>query len=306
MNETVSRFLRHLGAELNLSANTVAAYRRDLADWEAAATGGKRPLDPLTVTSADLRLWLAAESRRGLKGSTVRRKASALRAFFRYLLERGEIAANPADGLITPRLPRQLPVFVKPGEMKALLETDDIPARTPFEAARNRLIVDMLYSTGMRCSELIDLRDAWADTSRGTLRVMGKRRKERLVPVGGALCRAIEAYRQLRDEAGASPVGTAAEARLFVKPTGEPMSRPGVYKVVHGMMEQAGVHAGRLSPHVLRHSCATDLLNAGADLNSVRELLGHASLATTQIYTHLTYSDLKNNYQLAHPRAAKK
>lgn len=306
VNHTISDFLRHLEAELNFSPNTVAAYRRDLRDWEHWATdGGARPLVPVDMTTADLRAWLGHESRRGLAASSVKRKASALRAFYHYLLVRGLIATDPASMLVTPRLPKPLPVFVKTGEMKVLLDEDDARARTPFEAARNRLIVDLLYSTGLRCQELVDLRDSWTDTIRGTLRVMGKRRKERIVPVGRQLCADIDAYRAARDAEGLSPAPGDPDGRLIVSLKGEPIARASVYNVVHRMMEQAGVHASRLSPHVLRHSCATDLLNAGADLNSVRELLGHQSLATTQIYTHLTYRDLQKNYQLAHPRAIK-
>lgn len=306
MSPVVTGFLRHLEAELNFSPHTVAAYRRDLRDWEHWATdGGARQLNALDMTVADLRAWLGHESRRGLAGSSVKRKASALRTFYHYLLERGMIASSPAETLVTPKLPKPLPVFVKPGEMQTLLAEDDARARTPFEAARNRLIIDLLYSTGLRCQELIDLRDAWADTVAGTLRVMGKRRKERIVPVGRQLCDDIDAYRSVRDTEGLSPSAGDTDGRLIVSLRGEPMSHTGVYNVVHRMMEQAGVHASRLSPHVLRHSCATDLLNAGADLNSVRELLGHRSLATTQIYTHLTYRDLQKNYQQAHPRAAK-
>ncbi|MBD5317276.1 MAG: tyrosine-type recombinase/integrase [Bacteroides sp.] len=304
MNITVSNFLRYLEAELNMSANTVAAYRRDLRDWEHWATdGGARPLDPVDMTAGDLRAWLGHETRRGLTGATIKRKASALRSFYRYLLERGEVKVNIAERLVTPKQPKPLPVFVKPGEMEALLTTDDPAATTPFLSARNSLIVDILYSAGLRCQELIDLRDSWADTAVGTLRVLGKRRKERIVPVGRALCERIEDYRALRD---ADPLTRgAADSPLLVRPDGEPLARKDVYNIVHRMMESAGVHASRLSPHVLRHSCATDLLNSGAGLDSVRELLGHKSLATTQIYTHLTYRELQHNYQLAHPRAAK-
>ena len=306
MNPAIDSFLTHLAAELNLSGNTVAAYRLDLRDWENWATdGGVRPLDPVDVTTSDLRAWLGHECRRGIAASPLKRKASALRTFYRYLLERGVVASSPAESLVTPRLPKPLPVFVKPAEMRSLLDEEDAGAHNDFEVARNRLIIDMFYSTGLRCQELVDLRDAWADTAGGTLRVIGKRRKMRIVPIGGQLCRDIDAYRMLRDSEGISPSPADRDGRLFVTAAGEPMGRVSVYIIVRRMMEQAGVHAARLSPHVIRHSCATDLLNSGADLNSVRELLGHQSLATTQIYTHLGYRDIQKNYQQAHPRATK-
>ncbi len=304
MNQLIDNFLIHLEAELNSSRHTVEAYRRDLRQWERWATGdGARPLVVADVTPSDLRAWLGEQARSGLAGSTVKRKASALRSFFHYLLSKKLIDSNPASRLATPKLPKPLPVFVRRGDMEALLDVDDAKADTPFLSARNHLIVDMLYSAGMRCSELVDLRDAAVDTRAATLRVIGKRRKERIVPVGEQLCRDIDAYRQLRDDEGLASTGP--DSPLFLRPDGEPITRNDVYSIVHRMMQQAGVRASRLSPHVLRHSCATDLLNAGADLNSVRELLGHASLATTQIYTHLTYKDLQHNYQQAHPRAAK-
>lgn len=303
MNIHVTNFLRHLESELNFSANTIAAYRRDLRDWEHWATnGGAMELDPINLTTSDLRAWLAHETRRGLGASTIKRKASAIRSFYAWLLRTGQLRVNPATTLTTPKLAKPLPVRVRPGEMAALLREDDPQADTRYLAARSRLIVDLLYSAGLRCQELIDLQDGWADTRGGTLRVMGKRRKERIVPIGPQLCQAIDDFRRLRADEG---IASGDTGPLIVRPSGEPLSRKDVYNIVHRMMEAAGVHASKLSPHVLRHSCATDLLNAGADLNSVRELLGHESLATTQIYTHLSYRDLKQNYQQAHPRATK-
>lgn len=303
MNSVINDFLRHLEAEMNMAANTVAAYRRDLRDWEQWTTGDAAcELDVASVTAGDLRAWLGHETRRGLSGASVKRKASALRSLFHYLHQKGMVGVNPASRLVTPKLPKPLPVFVRAGEMRALLDTDDALAASPFIAARNRLIVDMLYSAGMRCSELTELTDGRVDTAAGTLRLIGKRRMERIVPIGPELCRAIDDYRAMRSAEG---LPSEAGCAFFVRPDGEPIGRRAVYSIVHRMMQQAGVHASRLSPHVLRHSCATDLLNAGADLNSVREMLGHASLATTQIYTHLTYKDLQNNYNMAHPRAAK-
>jgi integrase/recombinase XerC len=171
---------------------------------------------------------------------------------------------------------------------------------TDETAARNTLIINMFYSTGIRCSELLTLRDADVDTSRRELKVLGKRNKERIVPFGDELARMITAYRSLRKN------GPGPNNEFFVRPDGKALYRKAIYNVVHNAMTEAGIHAARRSPHVLRHSFATDMLNNGAELNAVQQLLGHSSLGTTQIYTHVTLRELKHNYQLAHPRAQRK
>ena len=185
------------------------------------------------------------------------------------------------------------------------LDIEDSPAlyaREPddFRAARDHLLLLMLYSTGMRCSEAQGLLDRDVDTKKRQLRVVGKRDKERVIPFGDELADAVDAYRALRDATGAS-----GDPHLFVRADGSPLYRKLIYNVVRRAMD-GEVHAARHSPHVLRHSFATDMLNNGADLNAVKSLLGHASLSSTQIYTHVTFSDLQHNYQQAHPRALKK
>lgn len=300
--DTIDRFIRYLEAELNLSPNTVAAYARDLRQWESFATGdGAREFRPDDVTASDLRTWLAAERRTECSARTLRRKTQSLRAFYRYLMTTEGLKSNPAADIDTARLPRPLPVFVRQSETGAMLDAmeRDAADTDDFTSVRNALMVEMLYQTGMRSQELIDLEDDAVDTAASRMRVMGKRRKERIIPFGPRLAAMIDDYRARRARA----TGVSATDAFFVRPDGRPLYRRLVWSVVHTAMADAGVHASRMSPHVLRHSCATDMLNAGADLNSVRELLGHASLATTQVYTHLTYRDLLNNYQHAHPRA---
>ena len=294
----IDAFLTYLRNELNMSVNTIDAYRNDLKQWhEFVTSGGRYPFMPADTRVSDLREWIASVARSGCSQRTVRRKVQSLRAFFRYMMRFHGLAVNPASELTLARLPKDLPVYVKPEETGALLDeeldTDD------FVAVRDRLIIDMLYSTGIRCQELIDLLDVNVDVAKGELKVRGKRNKERIVPFGPELQEMITLYRRLRD----GYVSRADE--FFVRPTGEPLYRKLVYNVVHDAMAGT-VHASRLSPHVLRHSFATDMLNNGADLSAVQQLLGHTSLATTQIYTHITYRDLKLNYQHAHPRALKK
>lgn len=296
----LNSFLTYIRCELNLSTHTVSAYKRDLTQWIDFSTGGKpENMHPLDVTPGDLRLWVASLAKAGDAPRTIRRKIQALRAFFRYLMIRHGATSNPAAELELAKTDKPLPVFVRQEETQAVL-SDDFDAND-FTEVRNRLIILMLYSTGMRASELMGLLDADVDTNRGELKVLGKRNKERIIPFGEELSEMIALYRELRTETVPPP----AADEFFVRQSGEPLYRRLIYNVVHDTLAGRTV-AARQSPHVLRHSFATDMLNNGADLYSVQQLLGHQSLATTQVYTHVTYRELKHNYELAHPRAAKK
>ena len=299
----ITQFLSHLVSELGYSAHTVEAYGRDLRQWADFATAGKpETLRPVDVSRSDLRLWVASLASSHISPRTIKRKVSSLRSFYRFLLRNGEVKVNPAAGLTLPKPSKVLPVYVRHEETESILDTPVAP--DDFASVRDRLILDILYTTGMRCSELIGLRDADVDTARGELKVLGKRNKERVIPFGPELARAIDAYRLLRDSSPSTAVSTRdLTAPLMVRDTGEPLYRKMVYNVVHRMLSLGGAHASRLSPHVMRHSMATDMLNGGAPIASVQQILGHASLSSTQVYTHVTYRDLKHNYQLAHPRA---
>ncbi len=297
----ITKFLKYLLSEQGLSPLTVEAYGRDLRQWADYATGGGRyELRPETASLNDLRLWLADVSLKGTSPRTIRRKIQSLRGFYSYLMRFHGLSDNPAAELTAPRAPRNLPVYVRTEETMAMLDAEESGGDGSFDSVRNLLIIDLLYSTGLRCSELIGLRDCHVDTVKRELKVVGKRNKERIVPFGYELSEMIDRYRSLRDEA----VGFTTEF-LFVRQDGRPLYRKMVYNVVHGAME-GRVHASRLSPHVLRHSFATDMLNSGAELTSVQQLLGHSSLSTTQVYTHISFRELKQNYQLAHPRAQNK
>lgn len=296
----IEKFLTYLKAELSRSQHTIAAYGGDLMEWRDFDTlGGKTEFHPERATPMSLRRWIASMSEE-CSVVSVKRKISALRSFFRYLMVTGVIDSNPAAELRTGRAPKPLPVIVRPDETEAMLS--EAIDESDFAEVRTRLIVDMLYSTGIRCSELMTLTDGNVDTDRSELKVLGKRNKERIVPFGEPLAREITLYRRLRRE----KVGeSGCDDPFFVRDDGRQLYRKMIYNIVHNAM--AGVvHAPRLSPHVLRHSFASDMLNNGASLNSVQQLLGHASLETTQIYTHVTFSDLKHNYLTAHPRAQKK
>lgn len=293
MKEAYESFLTYIRCELNLSARTVLSYTYDLRQWDCFAS---RILgdsyDPAKVGVNELRLWIADVVSKGVSMRSVRRKIQTLRAFYTYMMRRRGLGANPASELVPARMPRPLPRTVAPVDTARVLDSD--LDTTDFAAVRDRLVVEMLYSTGMRASELTGLRDVDVHDAACELRVTGKRNKERVIPYGDRLQRMITLYRNIRP----APL----DASFFVRDDGRPLAYRHVNSIVR---ETFTAVPSRPTPHFLRHSCATDMLNDGAGLTAVKELLGHASLATTQIYTHLSYSELKHNYELAHPRAKK-
>lgn len=297
MNATLERFLQYLRHERNLSWRTVDLYRRDLDQWDAfMTTAASGTLDWTSVTSGDIRAWLMDRAAQGDQPATLRHKIQALRAMYRYLLQRGEVSANPASRIELAKLSKPLPKFVREKTVDEVLDADIDTA--DFVQVRDRLIVMLLYETGIRLSELIGLQDAAVDAVKRELKVRGKRDKDRIVPFGDELAQWVERYRGLR--ATLRP----ACPNLLVTVKGKPLYPSLVYHVVHDALQAAG-GTGKLSPHVLRHTFASVMLNHGAELNSVKELLGHESLAATQVYTHVTLSELQHNYELAHPRALK-
>ena len=297
MSDIIDKYLQYIKLELNLSEHTQVAYGNDLRQWEQFLTGGGEQLDVASVTASDIRAWLLQLSGSGDSARTLRRKVQAVRSFYKWLMRNGTVVVNPAASVELARVPKRLPQLVREDSVDSLLDSkiDD----TDFEQVRNRLIVMMLYETGMRRAELIGLLDKNVDTAKGELKVHGKRDKDRIIPFGTELADWIEKYRSLRDDQAL--VGE----HFFVRESGEPLYPMLVYRIVREALTEAGVTSKR-SPHVLRHTFATAMLNDGAALNSVKELLGHESLATTQIYTHVTFSELKNNYKLAHPKEKKK
>ncbi|MEE0977984.1 MAG: tyrosine-type recombinase/integrase [Muribaculaceae bacterium] len=297
----IDQYKAYLQNELNLSPHTVDAYSRDVSEWAEWLTDGDvGKLRPEQVTSGDVRVWLAGCARKGLSSVSVRRKTQSLRSFYRYLAKRHGVTVNPASEIKLAKVAKPLPAYVPEDEMAQLVEKK-CDGATEFEQKRNQLILLMLYSTGMRRAELRELRDEDINLSRGELKVLGKRNKERMIPFGKELSEAIREYVDLRRRS----TGEARSERFFVRPNGAPLYDKLIYNVVHQAMIDEGVHSARLSPHVMRHSFATDMLNNGASLSAVQHLLGHESLATTQVYTHITYRELQQNYQHAHPRAKK-
>ena len=288
-------FLRYLRYEKNCSGNTVTGYGTDLDKFEEYFKGVDESLDFTTVDADVIRGWVVSLMDDGYTATSVNRKLSSLRSFYRYLLRKKEIASDPVRKVQGPKKKKPLPVFVKEKDMNRLLDETDFGEG--FEAVRDRVIMEMFYVTGVRLSELIGLKDGDVDFSAGLIKVTGKRNKQRLVPFGEELREDVCAYLSARDEA----VSGSCEA-LFVRKNGKALYPGMVYLLVKRNLAKV-VTLKKKSPHVLRHSFATSMLNNQAELESVKELLGHESLTTTEVYTHTTFEELKKVYEQAHPRA---
>ena len=242
-----------------------------------------------------IRQWIVLLMERGYTSTSVNRKLSSLRSFYKFLLRRGEITADPLRKISGPKNKKPLPVFVREADMNRLLDETDFGEG--FIGCRNKMIIEMFYATGMRLSELIGLNDRDVDFSSVQIKVTGKRNKQRLIPFGEELREAMAEYLKLRNDA----LPGKAEA-FFVKEDGKALNSSLVYKLVKRSLSEV-VSIKKRSPHVLRHTFATGMLNHKADLGAVKELLGHNSLSTTEIYTHATFEELKKVYKQAHPRA---
>ncbi len=292
---TISSFLTHVRVEKGLSSNTVAAYRRDLAKFNEFAQ--KRKLSLEAVTRDDLVDFLAGLYRQKLESKTVARHLVTLRNFFRFAQIQELIAEDPSVNLESPKIRRSLPGYLRLEEVERLLVQPD--AKTPL-GLRDRAMLEVLYSAGLRVSELVGLRVTDLDTKVGCVRCIGKGDKERIVPVGKKALGMVEKY--LRDARPKLLGKAAGSPTLFVNRRGGALSRVGVWKILSSYGRRAGLRVA-LTPHMLRHSFATHLLERGADLRSVQLMLGHADISTTQIYTHVVEERLKQIYKAHHPRA---
>ncbi|MBP3299392.1 MAG: tyrosine-type recombinase/integrase [Muribaculaceae bacterium] len=294
----IDSFLTYLRNEVTYSPHTVYAYGCDLRQFAVWLTGGApERFDAASVTVQDIRAWLGQLARKGLTPRSLRRKLLTLRSFWHWMRKTGYAAHNPAADVELPKLGRPLPHFVRETELESITAESEFET-ADWEEYRDVLIIDMLYSTGIRRSELLSLNDADIQLDAGEIKVIGKGNKERLIPIPTQLCRRIARYRELRYAAHG-----AGAPKFLLSHKGRPLNNDALSRIVK--VKLASSTAERKTPHVLRHSCATALLRDGAEINSVKELLGHNSLATTQIYTHLSFSELKKNYKSAHPRAKK-
>jgi integrase/recombinase XerC len=295
MEHALAEFLRHLALERNASAHTVKSYREDLVqavDFFRTRLPGPDP-DPGRLTTRLLRAYLAWLHEQGYAKATVARRVAAVRSWCRFLCRQGVLSANPADGLRGPRQDKKLPHFLGEDVMARLLEAP--PADTPL-GLRDRAILETLYSAGLRVSELTGLDLGDVDLDSGLATVRGKGKRERLALLGPQALAALGRWLAAREALA------RAKAAVFVNKNGTRLSSRSVGRLLQKYLALAGIDP-RTSPHTLRHSFATHLLDRGADIRSVQELLGHRSLATTQIYTHVTTSRLRDSYHKAHPRA---
>ena len=289
-------FIDYLRYERGASERTVGEYENDLKAFESFFKSLDSELSWSTVDTDMVREWMVAMMDKGNKPSSVQRRLSALRSCYKFLLRRGYVQRDPAHSVTAPKRERVLPAFVREDDMNRLLDSPEMWDDS-FEGRRDRLIVMMFYNTGFRLSELLGLNDTDVNLSAQVIKVTGKGNKQRMVPFGDELLHLINIYREERDGLTGNPEGA-----FFVNAKGERLKNFQVRGMVKRQLALVTAQRKR-SPHVLRHTFATTMLNHRADLESVKELLGHERLSTTEIYTHTTFEELKKAYSQAHPRA---
>jgi integrase/recombinase XerC len=304
MKQLIDKFRDHLKVERNASTHTLRSYSADLEQFHgflkekkmAQGNGGEvaaEKIDHLAIRAFLSSLY------RDHKKSSLGRKLASLRSFLKYLVQEGYLRRNPADIVATPRQEKPLPNFMPVDEAFALMET---PNPSLIWGARDKAILEALYSTGMRVSELVGLGEGDLDSSLGIVRVFGKGGKERIVPIGEKALEALRVYLEKRDEAAPKAGEKGRKAPIFINTRGGRLTSRSVARILQKHLVRGGIWR-KISPHALRHSFATHLLDAGADLRAIQELLGHASLSTTQRYTHVSVDKLMEVYDRAHPRA---
>lgn len=291
----IEQFLQYIQYEKNYSSCTVLSYRKDLETFAQFVAERRLAPDIAHADTDTVRLWLMHQRDAHRSATTINRRLSALRSFYKFLLRQGTIAADPTVRIVAAKTPKKIPVFFREKELNELLDISENLSN--FEACRNETIVETFYQTGIRLSELLNIKDSDIDFDRNTIRIFGKRRKERIIPFGNDLKQKICRYMALRNNEI-----ERTTPYLYVLQSGKQMYAKAVYRIVTAAMAQVSTQEKR-SPHVLRHTFATTMLNNGADINAVKELLGHANLAATQIYTHTTFEQLQKIYAQAHPRA---
>ena len=288
-------FIEYLRYERNYSAGTVVYYKADIQELQDFIEEKVGDLTPSEVDAELIREWVISLMDKGLLASTINRKLSSLRSYYKFLLRKGEVKADPLRRVVAPKKRKVLPVFLKESDMDRVL--DDTDFGEGFKGCRDRLIIEMFYVTGVRLAELIGLNDEDVDFSLSQIKVTGKRNKQRLIPFGEELKVLMSEYVNMRNE-----VVSVCSNTFFVRENGERLSRSFVTNLVKRTLSKV-VAIKKRSPHVLRHTFATTMLNHDAKLVAIKELFGHESLATTEVYTHTTFEELKKVYNQAHPRA---
>lgn len=289
------KFIKYLRYEKNCSSHTEISYFKDLAQFQMYVESEVGQFDPLTIGSDLIRMWIVHLMEQGNKSSTVNRKLSTIKSFYRFLQKKEMLDVNPAIYLQGPKKEQQLPNFVKHSDMLKVLSSDSFT--DDFEGVRNLFLIELLYLTGLRTDELVMLKDIDIDLCSNTMHVHGKRNKDRIIPISPKTNLLFLEYIKVRnhDVENRTPY-------LFVRKNGKQLYHRMVYAIVNKHLSDVKTLSVK-SPHVLRHSFATVMLDNGAEINAVKNLLGHASLSSTQIYTHVTFKKLKKVYNNAHPRA---
>ena len=296
MSNYLLDFLEYLKYERGASDNTIASYENDIEQfYEFVREQEKKAVDMTSIDNMDIRGFLAYMSQKGLKKSSAQRKLASIRSFFKYLYREGAIDKNPAKLVATPKKEKTLPKVLSVDNAIMLVEA---PGKNAVSGLRDRAILELFYSSGVRISELAGLDTKDLDMNSGVARVVGKGNKERVVPVGGKALDAVREY------LAADTTRGKGEPALFLGNRGGRLSARGIRRIVEKYVKATGLH-GKATPHTLRHSFATHLLGGGADLRSIQEMLGHSSLSTTQKYTHMNLDKLMEVYDKAHPRAKK-
>ncbi len=298
MNRLIDSFLNYMRYEKNYSDYTVISYAKDLEQFQTYIRDNYEEVSDIKTIDSDIvRNWIVFLLDQKISSTSVNRKLSSLKSFFKFLIKQEVISTNPLRLITGPKTKKPLPYFVREKEMDMLLDGDSF--EDSFEGVRDRLIMELLYDTGVRRSELVGIKNSDVDYDACLLKVTGKRNKQRLIPFADNLEKLLRAYVEIRNK----EIDIAGEW-FFVRKNGQQLSTGIVYNIVKKYLSEIPTLAKK-SPHVLRHSFATGMLNNGAELNAVKELLGHSSLASTSVYTHTTFEELKKVYH-AHPRAKKK
>ncbi|MDR0823672.1 MAG: tyrosine recombinase XerC [Prevotella sp.] len=291
----VDKYIKYLRYEKNYSLHTEISYSEDLLQFTDFLSTHFSDVDILTVDSDIVRMWIVSLMEAKISARSVNRKLSSLKSFYKYLLKIGELQVSPVKRVGGPKTSKPIPAFVNNSDMEKILDEKEID--DTFEAFRNHILIELFYVTGIRRAELIGLKDIDVDFSTKTIQVTGKRNKQRLIPISDNMKSLLEQYINERNKQSIGQSGY-----LFVKKDGAPLYPMLVHRIVTENLAQIPT-LSKTSPHVLRHSFATGMLNNGADINAVKELLGHSSLAATEIYTHTSFEELKKIYNNAHPRA---
>lgn len=290
----IQSFLNYLQFEKRYSQHTIVSYQNDLEQFFAFLQGQFSSTSLEKISASFIRSWLAELKQEKISSKTINRKISSLKSFFKYLLKQGIIAETPMTTIVSPKINKRLPSFIEQKDMETLFEhvefTDDDKGRT------DRLIISLFYNTGMRLSELINLKKTQIDFANNQIKVLGKGNKERIIPLSQKL------LQELKMHISEKPAELKEINNVFINKKGKPLYQKYVYNLVKENLSKVTT-TKKKGPHILRHTFATHLMNNGADLNAVKELLGHSSLAATQIYTHNTIEKLKEVYKKAHPKA---